>query len=97
MISASSAAWERWAPEAAESIMPTCGMSRQGLLAGAETDTHKKSSLKGRENKSERGGSRERLIKGERDGTHMAPQVQCCISNPGCERIEGLQVNQSLH
>lgn len=47
MISASSAAWEQWAPEAAESIMPTCGMSRQGLLAGAKTDTHKKSSLKG--------------------------------------------------
>lgn len=79
MIPALSGAWERWAPEAAESIMPTCGMSRQGLLAGAQSDTK---SLNGREGESEKGRSRERLIKGERDGTHMAPQVQCCISNP---------------
>lgn len=72
------------------------------LLAGAETHTHthtraRKVILKGRENKSERGGSWERLIKGERDGTHIAPQVQCCISSPGCERIEPLQVNPSRH
>lgn len=32
--------WQQWAPEAAESVMSTCGMSRQGLLAGAETHTH---------------------------------------------------------
>ncbi len=73
------AGW-RWAPEAAEAIMPTCGMSRQALLAAARSQKHK--NLNGREGKSEKGRSRERLIKGERDGTHMAPQVQCCISNP---------------
>lgn len=38
----------RWAPEAAEVIMPTYGMSRHGLLAGAQTRQHKKS-LNGRE------------------------------------------------
>lgn len=57
--------------------MPTCGMSRQGLLAGAQSQRYKKSKQEGRQEE-----RRERLIQGEKDRTHMAPQVQCCISNP---------------
>lgn len=49
----------RWAPEAAEVIMPTCGMSRHRLLAGAQTQQHAKS-LNSRERKTEGTAERER-------------------------------------
>lgn len=96
MISALSGTWERWAPEAAESIMPTCGMSRQGLLAGAQSQKHKKS-LNG-----EGGQVRERKIerkidKGREGWNTHGPSGTVLYFKPGCERIEGLEVNQSLH
>lgn len=68
--------------------MPTCGMSRQGLLAGTQSQKYKKSEREGGQVQ-EKGRQRERLIKGERDGTHMAPQVQCCISNPVVKEQRG--------
>lgn len=52
MISALAGSWKSWAPEAAEFIMPTCGMSLQGLLAGAQSQKYKKSE---REGKGDRG------------------------------------------
>lgn len=67
--------------------MPTCGMSCQGLLAGTQRQKYKNSEWEGGE--SEKGRQKERLIQGERDGTLMAPQVQCCISNPVVEEQRG--------
>lgn len=51
----------RWAPEAAEVIMPTCGMSRHRLLAGAQTQQRNKS-LNGSERKIEGKTERERRM-----------------------------------
>lgn len=57
--------------------MPTCGMSRHGLLAAAQTQQTRGKSENGRERKME--GEIER----ERGMEHTwPPQVQCCISNP---------------
>lgn len=94
IISALSDTWERWAPEAAESIMPTCGMSRQGLLAGARTQKHKKV-WAGREGGQERKIERE-IDKGREGWNTHGPSGTVLYFKPGCERIEGLEVNQSL-
>lgn len=75
--------------------MPTCGMSRQGLLAGVQSQKYKKSEREGgqvRERKIER-----KIDKGREGWNTHGPSGTVLYFKPGCERIEGLGVNQSLH
>lgn len=78
-------------PEAAPAIMPTCGMSRHGLLAGAETQ-QTRGSLNGGEGKIE-----EKIDKGREGWNTHGPSGTVLYFKPCWERIEGLEVNQSPH
>lgn len=76
-------------PEAAP-IMPTCGMSRHGLLAGAETQ-QTRGSLNGE------GKIEEKIDKGREGWNTHGPSGTVLYFKPCWEGIEGLEVNQSPH
>lgn len=78
-------------PEAARPMVPTCGMSPHGLLAGAETQ-QTRGSRTGGEGKME-----EEIDKGREGWNTHGPSGTVLDFKPCWERIEGQEVNPSPH